>query len=283
MKIGISNGAFGRYGTEMYKRMKATGYDTVDYGMADTEAPLYAMDEEKFIDFLKKEGEAIRREGLEISQVHGPWRYPTKDFLDEDRLERMEKMKKSIRGTAALGCKNWVIHPIMPFGVEDIGTEYEQKTWDLNVSFFKELLTEAKAYCVTICFENMPFLKFSLSTPEQILAFAEEMNDENFKICLDTGHVNVFKGKSIGDAARLLGKHLRVMHCHDNDGRGDSHMMPFFGTADWADFSEALHDIGYNGSFSLECSPPSKLTDDIYSIMSKALFDIAKKISHHYL
>lgn len=31
----------------------------------------------------------------------------------------------------------------------------------------------------------------TISTPEKTLEFIREMNDENFKFCLDTGHANV--------------------------------------------------------------------------------------------
>ena len=87
---------------------------------------------------------------------------------EEDRKERMEKMKKSIRYTAVLGCKYWVIHPIMPFGVCEKDTEDAQKTWDMNIEFMSELLKVAKEVGVTICFENMPMLQFSLAKPDKI-------------------------------------------------------------------------------------------------------------------
>lgn len=45
-------------------------------------------------------------------------------------------------------------------------------------------------------FENMPFKNFSLSKPCDILRFVKAIDDENFKICLDTGHVAVFEGMS---------------------------------------------------------------------------------------
>ena len=278
MKIGITSAACLRYGADHYNRIKMLGYETIDYSMANTENELYNMQEGAFLSFLQKEKEVISTAGLEISQVHGPWRYPPRDLEKADMFERMETMKKSIRATAALGCKNWVIHPLMPYGVEDLGTENQEKTWNINLKFFKELLKEAVSYDVTICLENMPFLKFSLSTPKQILAFVKEMNDEKFKICLDTGHVNVFNGKTVADAVRLFGNSLRVMHCHDNMGNGDSHSMPHFGTIDWKEYYKALCEIGFVGSFSLECSPPAGLSDEMYWYMSKGLYNIAKEI-----
>ena len=109
--------------------------------------------------------------GISIHQAHGPWRWPPRDLTAEDRAERMEKMKRSIYIAHLLGCPNWIVHPIMPFGIEDLDTENAAKTWEMNVEFMTELLKTAKEYDVTICLENMPMTKFSMATPEKILEF----------------------------------------------------------------------------------------------------------------
>lgn len=272
MKIGNTSGAFARYGEEKYKRMKAQGYDAVDYQMADTASALYALEEEKFIAALKAERAKIEECGLAVNQVHGPWPVP------KDHDEGMASMKKSIRGTAALGSKYWIIHPMMPHGVLEKGTELEPKTWQYNLEVFKELLIEAKAHDVIICLENMPFVNFSISTPEEILKLVKEINDDNFKICLDTGHVNMFKGLTNAVAVRLFGDYLCTLHCHDNPGTYDNHYMPYFGNIDWKEFYKALCEIGFDGVFSLECSPPNGLSDEMYDYMSEGLFRIAKEI-----
>ena len=56
----------------------------------------------------------------------------------------------------------------------------------------------------------------SIATPEKILEFVKEINDDHFKICLDTGHVSVFSELSIGNEIRKLGDYIRVLHIHDN-------------------------------------------------------------------
>lgn len=94
----------------------------------------------------------------------------------------MEKMKTSIRACSYMGCKNWVIHPIMPMGVNDRGIENEKKTRDMNKAFMTELLACAKEYGVVIRLENMPMTGFGIGYPLDILSFTEEMNDDNFKI-----------------------------------------------------------------------------------------------------
>jgi len=272
MKIGTTSGLCARYGKENYKRIRAIGYETIDYQMADTTSDLYGLPEEEFIAFLKNKRAEIEECGLKVNQVHGPWPVP------KGHEEGMASMKKSIRGTAALGSKYWIIHPMMPYGVLEKGTDDEPKTWQYNVSVFKELVEEAKAHGVIICLENMPFVNFSISTPEEIMKLVREINDDSFKVCLDTGHVNMFKNVTNADAVRLFGKDLCTLHCHDNPGNYDNHYMPYFGTIDWRDFYKALCEIGYDGVFSLECSPPSRLSDEMYDGMNKQLFAIAKEI-----
>ena len=248
------------WGDEKYKMVKTLGYSAVDFNMADTDMRLYSAGEDEFREMLLREKKLAAEAGTEIFQVHGPWRWPPFDFEESDRTERMEKMKKSIAATAVLGCKNWVVHPIMPFGTEDIGTENEPKTWQMNLGFMSELLKTAKKNGVTICIENMPMHKFSMATPEKILEFVKEINDDNFKICLDTGHVSVFPSLSVGDEVRRLREEINVFHIHDNKCEIDLHMMPYFGIIDWNDFSQAIKDINYNGVFSLELSVPKKLS-----------------------
>jgi sugar phosphate isomerase/epimerase len=158
-----------------------------------------------------------------------------------------------------------------------VGTQ--QETWDINLSFMRELLATAKQYGITICLENMPFCEFSLSKPTDILRFVREINDDNFKICLDTGHITVFEDLLPGDSVRSLGKEIRTLHVHDNKEHIDLHMMPYFGNIDWKDFANALKEIEFNGVFSLETLPPVKLDNDMFEKSCIMLAESAKRIT----
>ena len=278
MKLCVYTGNLSRWGEERYRMLKGLGYDCVDFGMSDTEAEPYTLDENAFIEYLQEERKLIEDAGMEVFQVHGPWRWPPEDSTPENRAERMEKMRRSIQAAALLGCKNWVVHPIMPFGTEDIDLGKEQETWDLNLDFMKELLITAKEYDVTICFENMPMRKFSLAKPADILRFVKTINDGNFKICLDTGHVAIFKDLSLADAVRELGDEIRTLHIHDNDGRYDLHRMPYDGILDWTSFGKALKEIQYKGAFSLETAPSKNMPKEAAEMLYEAMVVIAKEI-----
>lgn len=283
MKIGIEaslndKNGYGRWGEYTYKKLREHGYSCSYYNMSDTDSAIYTLAQRESDDLLLHERNLADFAGIAIDQVHGPWRFPPDDSTVQAREERMKKMRTSIRATALLGCKNWVVHPLMPCGVSDAGTDDAKTTWDVNLGFMKELLKTAKQYDVTICLENMPFSKFSLSKPADILKFTKEINDENFAICFDTGHVSVFDDLNVSQELRSLRNEIRVLHVHDNTRGMDLHMMPFFGIIDWSDFASALKDIQFGGCFTLETLPSRKLPTDVFEDMCKSLAQIAKQI-----
>ena len=228
--------------------MKEYGFDYADYPIS---GELGELTEEEYEAQILAVKALADEAGVTIWQVHGPWRYPPHDETPELRAERAEVMRRSIRLTAKIGCKNWVIHPLMPFGPDsDFARE---EFWKINLEFFRALLPYAKEQGVTICFENMPMKRLSMSTTEKTLEFIRMVDDENFKLCLDTGHEAVF-GTSPANSVRRAGKDLRTLHVHDNDGKGDRHWIPGAGVIDWKDFMAALREVEFDGVFSLEAN-----------------------------
>lgn len=283
MKLGIAfnmyENAYSRYGSEKFQKLAEHGFSAADYGMVNTEtSDIFSMSPTELEKKMLSEKALAKQAGIEISQVHGPWRFPPQDTTDEQRRERMDKMKTSIIATQLLGCKNWVVHPIMPFGIEDLKSGNAQKTWELNIEFMSELLDFAKKHDVTVCLENMPFTQFSIATPERILKFVNKMNDESFKICLDTGHVAVFPDLKSDECIKTLGNQIRVLHVHDNMGDNDSHLYPTNGIINWQNTVNALREINFDGSFSLETLPSDKLSDDEFNAECIKLNQTAKNI-----
>lgn len=266
MKKGIefNKAGFGRFGEEAYLRVKECGFDAVDFAMADTESCYYTLPLEEAFALMDREKALAGAAGVEISQVHGPWRWPPMDTTPEDRAERLEKMIRSIRLTARLGSKHWVVHPIMPCTVEDLDNGMAEETWKLNIDFMQKLLAVAREEDVIICLENMPMLRFSLARPEGIMRVVNAMDDDHFAVCLDTGHVAVFPDEDIADAVKTFGDKLKIMHVHDNSGRGDEHKHPYYGILDWKKYAAALKEIGFDGVFSLETLPSAKLPDSLF-------------------
>ena len=275
IKIGISfnpyGHTYGRYGEEKFIRLKEQGYAAADYNLANTNTAIYALDEQELERYAEAEKTAAHKAGVTISQVLGPWRWPPQDGTEAQRAERLDKMKKAVIIAALMDCKHLVIHPIMPWGEEDLTLGKEAETLALNVAFFTSLANFAKAYDVIICVENMPMRRFSLATPSQLLTLVNAVGSDHLKVCLDTGHVAVFPTLSLGDEVRKLGDHIRVLHLHDNGGEHDSHAYPTEGIIDWADFFRALEDIRFDGVLSLETAPSGGLDDREFAAESTRL------------
>ena len=283
MKIGVSIEPYGKaanyFGNELFQKLADFGFSAVDYSIPGTKYELYAMDDAAFEQRLLSEKAAAEAAGLTIHQLHGPWRSPPRDATVEDRQERMEKMKRSIEAARLLGAQYWVIHPIMPYGALDLDTENPPKTWKINKEFFTELLQFAKEQDVTICLENLPMAKFSLADPRQVLKFVKEMDDEHFKMCLDTGHSNFFPDLCLSDMVRQIGAELKVLHVHDNMGDRDFHLWPTKGIIDWPGFMQALKDIDFQGVFSLETAPDKNLEIEPYTQAFAQLCQLAKEVT----
>ena len=264
MKIGITAGSYTRYGIgEGAKKARDHGYDCFDFGgFVNTETDFFRLPEADFKAEILKSKALIEAEGIEIWQVHSPWRYPSRDIAPEDRAERLDSFLKAIRGASYCGADRFVVHPIMPFGTNS--RENPELMRDMNAEFMGRLAIEAKEYGVRhICIENLPFPSLPINHTYQCLDFAKRMNKETnsdiFKVCLDTGHSN-FCGEKPADAVRLLGKeYLGALHVHDNNGKADQHLRPGFGNIDWDDFSNALSEIGFEGCVSFETDVPGDI------------------------
>lgn len=276
MEIGIQSAAYIRYGENRYKAMYEDGYRHCDLSLSNTNDPFYTCPDGEFEALVTAERKKAEEAGICISQIHGPWRYPPRDATPEDRAERKEKMEKSFRAAKLLGCKYVVIHPIMPFGTkEDPDPEL---FFQMNVAFFRSLLPAAKENGVTICIENMPMRRLAISPPAETLRLIEAIDDPNVGFCLDTGH-SIVRGVQPGDAVRQGSKHLKVLHIHDSDGERDRHWFPYSGAIDWAGFTRALKEVGFEGVMSLETEPSEGLNAQAHRAMNKALALTAKQLA----
>ncbi len=282
MKIGIDPSSYFRYYKShelAYERIAAHGYDCVDAQfLCNTDQDIFHMSEREFETRMLAERALAEANGLAFSQSHGPWRWPPQDFTAEDRAERFEKMVRSIRGTAYVGAKHFVIHCIMPFGCDSGEAPEVQR--EMNREFFGRLLEVAEEHRVVIDLENLPFPRLPISRTNEVLDFVKSMNTPWMRMCLDTGHCS-FYGDSPAESVRMIGReYLTTLHIHDNDGPCDRHWEPGRGIIDWAAFTAALHEIDYTGVVSLETSAPMDITDPTErDARERALAETARRMA----
>ena len=191
--------------------------------------------------------------GLFVNQIHGPWRLPVTDSTEDDRAERFGKMTKAIVIAKHLGAKYMSIHPLMPFGHNS--NDNPEEVFNINVRYYSALANVAKNLGVIICIKNLPFKAFPISRTDDVIKLIDSIDHPNVKMCFDIGNAHILR-ENLGDSIRTIGHdRLKIIHAHDNDGTNDDHLRPYDGTIDWSDVAEGLFDIGYDGVFSLECTP----------------------------
>lgn len=278
IKTGLESTAY--FGFEDYadglKKLKSHGYDCVDYrGLMSPDSPLYKMDDEAFRAYLTKVAEAAEAAGVEIRQLHGLW--PTDDTTAESRAKNFRFYVKELEAAHYLRCKHVVIHPLLPYGWAAEGNEEEIRR--LNVELFSALMPYAESYGVIVCVENLPFKNTEASSRvAEIKRLIRTVNSPYLKVCLDTGHANVYP-EDIGDDVRLLAEDLTVLHVHDNFGRRDEHHMPYRGTICWEKFLTALKEIGYKGCFTLETGISVAVPEPIREEMRLSLSKLARMMA----
>lgn len=261
MKIGLCNYYLNKYGLEQgARRMSEHGYECIDFNFSDTETEYYTAREEDFVSNMMKIKKALSKHGVTVNQIHGPWRSPVQDATEDDRAERFGKMTKAMVMAKHLGAKYMAIHPLMPYGVNS--SDNPEEVYRINKKYFEALAKVGMGLGVTVCLENMPFKSFPLSRTEDILKLVNDIDSPYLKVCFDVGHAHIM-GESIYDSIKMLGDNLKILHVHDNDGETDAHQPPYCGNIDWSEFAEALYDIGFEGTVSLETSPDISEGDSV--------------------
>ncbi len=286
MKIGINASVFYKvgyskyYGENTYKKLKEIGYSCVDLSaLGDQNSLVCTLPEEESKALLLKEKSMADEAGIEIWQAHGPVKSLARALTEKELEDLLRHTKKSIRDCAIIGCKNLVVHPAMPFGWSDRGSEIAKDTFDFNVKFLTELSDYAKDYGVIICYENLPCIGYSISTPEEIIAVVDTVNRDNVKVCLDIGHLLAFSySLKAGEEIRRLGNRIQVLHCHDTYGGADQHSFPQLGGTNWKEVAAALKEIGFSGVFSLEINFPDHLPEDLFEESCYFAYKLAKDV-----
>ena len=260
MKIGVcSDCLMKKYPDERdaIRHYAALGVSALDYSGYNYDRPGNLYLQPGWEDYARSLKEAAEESGIIFSQVHAPML----SYMDTPEVfeAKMETTRRMFRLCEILESPYLVIHPRM--FANGINGERAEEYLSLNVDFYREFLPLAEKHKVTIALENMfgwdpvvnRICRTTFSTMEEILECIRRLNSPWTAVCLDTGHVNILR-ESPALAARKLGKHLKLLHVHDNYAVNDDHQVCGYGNIDWDAFVEALKEIGYDGEFSSEAT-----------------------------
>lgn len=125
---------------------------------------------------------------------------------------------------------------------------YFMDRWvNAHLAFWPEIVEEAAKKNIVIALENS-----WERTPLLIKELVTRISSPNFKICLDTGHANVFSNISIEEWAKCFAKELYYVHIHDNNGEIDEHLAAGEGSIKFDEFFATLKKLGVSPKFNIE-------------------------------
>lgn len=262
-----------------YAAIRQAGFTTIDWNIdrnlkpADIKGLNYAGKSvfegpfEAVLQHHQEELAIIKKNGLTISQAHAP--FPAYVPGHPEVLEFMIGVyKNAIRLCHHAGCPNLVIHGISMAVNDKFNTpeSIAQLNWQLYTSLIPTLLE-----CdVTVCLENLftrsdGIVEGVCSNPYEAADMIDRLNAqagrEVFGFLLDVGHLQLVN-KNLRTFIPVIGKRLKALHLHDNDGSDDQHMAPLTGKVNWLLLCDCLKEVGYQGDLSFETFKQARIAMD---------------------
>lgn len=194
---------------------------------------------------LKNIGEAFgryaREQGIQLLQGHLPLRLKICQNTGD-----LEIMKQYLMLFDAIGVKYCVLHCDKFLEVPGLSKD---EIFKRNLQALKELEKFILNTELVICLENLNIYPI---TAEELMKLLEELDEEHFGICLDTGHLYMNQGDLL-EFVKRAGRKILALHIADNEGKRDQHMMPYGkGGIDFISVFRELKRIGYDGLYNLE-------------------------------
>ena len=216
-------------------------YDWANRRMLPSSSPFLGPDALKYARHIRQVG---LDNGLTCNQSHAPFPVCCPDIR--------KLLPRALECAAEAGAEICVVHPD------------NDKSAEENAEMFRELLPLARQLGVKIATENMwnwnaQHVVFAHvggqhhAQSGQSVQPAHRVNDPFLVACVDVGHAEMRGlGTSAEQMIRTLGRHVQALHIHDTDRHHDNHQLPLTMQIDYDPILRALHDVGYQGYFTLE-------------------------------
>jgi sugar phosphate isomerase/epimerase len=194
--------------------------------------------------------------GLSAASMHGPicesfsdgtWgrAFSIASADPERRREGLDQMGAALDAARVLGCTAMVVHLGLPDGQPVPPGDNDARALGRSLETLVAMAGDAG---VRLALELIPN---SLSTAGRLADLLDgDLDLGATGLCLDLGHAHLMGG--VADAAERLGGSIITTHVHDNNGRDDSHLVPFQGTIHWPAALAALWKVGYEGALVFE-------------------------------
>ncbi|MGD9581440.1 MAG: sugar phosphate isomerase/epimerase family protein, partial [Vampirovibrionia bacterium] len=152
------------------------------------------------------------------------------------------RFKQSLDIARLLGAEVLVFHS--GYNAHIKSESYRNQFVRKQVAFWKDFIKENDVEDLTIVLENT----FE-EDPHILKAVYDAVDSNNFKACLDLGHVSVFSNYNVLYWFKILKKHLKHFHVHNNNSKRDQHNSILRGEINFTEFFEEI--TRFNQPFTL--------------------------------
>lgn len=158
--------------------------------------------------------------------IHAPFMDLSPAAVDSRiRMATLERIEQTLKMADILRPLAIVFHS----GYEKWKYAFDMNLWlDKSLETWRPVNDRFAAIGTKIAIENI----FE-DEPTNLRRLMEEINSDNFGICFDTGHCNLFTNVPLERWIEQLGRYIIEMHLHDNDTTADQHLPPGDGTFDF--------------------------------------------------
>jgi sugar phosphate isomerase/epimerase len=171
------------------------------------------------------------------------------DLTDSIREASVQEMIASLETAAELRAMKVVLHPPYMTG---LGPMVPDLTRNLARSSMERIVERADQLGLVLCVENMFVRTKSLAEPADFQELFHEF--PTLKLTLDIGHAHIESRQTNRnlDFIRRFPDRLSHLHVSDNFGKDDNHLPIGAGSVDFRRISNALREIEYNDTATLE-------------------------------
>lgn len=251
MQLSIENWHTRRaYGdVEAIRIIAEAGFDAIDFSFNTMHDWDDIMEAPGALSYAGKLREYVAECGVSFCQAHAPLDFQYGMPMEEGKGE-FGYIVKSMEFAAELGIPMIVVH-----GVE---TPQRVDIFDYNLAFYNALAPYCEKYQIKIAVENLfelyaegTILGRKFGTPESFNKMLSLLDDQYFVGCVDLGHAKL-TGYEPHVFLKAVQEHVQCLHVHCNDGRLDTHSLPYLAPFDWDAVMQTLKDINYQGYFNFE-------------------------------
>lgn len=205
--------------------------------------------------YIRKITDILRKHKIKVTSFHAPmYRYVgdaakglwllLSDENENNRRAAVDETIKLLDVAKKFEPLNFVLHPDLSIN-----------NFEVTLDNLKKSLDELQKYAIK------SKIKLALETgirrsniSETILNVVNGLDESVFGVCVDVGHANV--GEEPVSALERCMKRLLEVHASDNNGDGDTHLVPGDGNMDWKKIIAKLKNSEFNGNFVFEIMDP---------------------------